>query len=283
MNSLPPEILNMLFSEWPILEKLNINKINNFVNGLIQMQKCGVDSFSVRTIDKQGRSAMFCTNFIWPSLISNEDFIQDFKKHISSELAYSNKNKIKIISRSGDKTHSSFLQKLEKVGHNNSIIVHDFDKNKIEITYFIANPKFPQNRDIILNNFQQLNFIKNNLNTVLKEIFSSKEFHLKKQPLLNRSSIDFIWDKGVTEQKTVNFLIDYKEISLTVRELECLSLLRFGTSNIFISDTLGSSVETVKSHLQNAKFKMGVLSRQELITAAKNESFTKTFKIIRRI
>jgi DNA-binding CsgD family transcriptional regulator len=283
MNSLPPEILNMLFSEWPILEKLNINKINNFVNGLIQMQKCGVDSFSVRTIDKQGRSAMFCTNFIWPSLISNEDFIQDFKKHISSELAYSHKNKIKIISRSGDKTHSSFLQKLEKVGHNNSIIVHDFDKNKIEITYFIANPKFPQNRDIILNNFQQLNFIKNNLNTVLKEIFSSKEFHLKKQPLLNRSSIDFIWDKGVTEQKTVNFLIDYKEISLTVRELECLSLLRFGTSNIFISDTLGISVETVKSHLQNAKFKMGVLSRQELITAAKNESFTKTFKIIRRI
>ena len=283
MNSLPPEILNMLFSEWPILEKLNINKINNFVNGLIQMQKCGVDSFSIRIIDKQGRSAMFCTNFIWPSLISNGDFVEDFKKHISSELAYSHKNKIKIISRSGDKTHSLFLQKLEKVGHNNTIIVNDFNKNKVEVTYFIANPKFPQNRDIILNNLQQLHFIKNNLNTVLQEIFSSKEFHLKKQPLLNGSAIDCIWDKDLTEQKALNFFIDHKEISLTVRELECLSLLRFGASNIFISDTLGISVETVKSHLQNTKFKMGVASRQELITAANNESFTNTFKIISRI
>ena len=283
MDSLSPEILNLLFSEWPILKKLSINKINSFVNGLVQMQKYGVDSFSVRTVDKQGRSAMFCTNFIWPSLISNEDFVKDFKKHISSELAFSHKNKIKVISRSGDKTYSPFLNKLEKAGHNNSIIVNDFNKNQIEITYFIANPKFPQDRDIILNNLTQLHFIKNNLDTVLQEIFSSKEFHLKKQPLLNSSAIEYLWDKDITEKKRVKFSINNKEINLTVRELECLSLLRFGASNIFISDTLGISVETVKNHLQNAKFKMGVASRKELIAAANNESFTNIFKIIRGI
>jgi DNA-binding CsgD family transcriptional regulator len=281
MDNLSPEILNLLFSEWPILEKLSINKTNILVNGLVQMQKFGVDSFSVRTIDKQGRSAMFCTNFIWPKLISDEIFAEDFKKHVSSELVYSRKNKIKIVSRSGDKTHSSFLQTLEKQGHNNSIIVNDFNKNQIEITYFIANPKFPQDRDIILNNLAQLHFIKNNLDTVLQEIFSSKEFHLKKQSLLNSSAIDYFWHKDITEKKTVNLSVDNKEISLTVRELECLSLLRFGASNIFISDTLGISVETVKSHLQNAKFKMGVESRKELTAAANNESFTNIFKIIR--
>ena len=238
MDNVSPQILNLLFNEWPILKKLSTNKINYFVNGLAQMQQCGVDSFSIRTIDKQGRSSMFCTNFTWPSLISNEDFAQDFKNHISSELAFLYKNKIKIISRSGDKTHSQFLQKLEQAGHNNSIIVNDFHRNNIEITYFIANSRFPQNRDIILNNLQQLNFIKNNLNTVLKDIFSSKEFHLKKQSLLNSSAIDFIWDKDLIAKKSVNFFIDNKEISLTVRELECLSLLMFGASNIFISLTL---------------------------------------------
>ena len=283
MDNVSPQILNLLFNEWPILKKLSTNKINYFVNGLAQMQQCGVDSFSIRTIDKQGRSSMFCTNFTWPSLISNEDFAQDFKNHISSELAFLYKNKIKIISRSGDKTHSQFLQKLEQAGHNNSIIVNDFHRNNIEITYFIANPRFPQNRDIILNNLQQLNFIKNNLNTVLKDIFSSKEFHLKKQSLLNSSAIDFIWDRDLIAKKSVNFFIDNKEISLTVRELECLSLLMFGASNIFISDKLNVSVETVKSHLKSAKYKMGVNSRQELIAASNNTTFTNVFKILRRI
>lgn len=283
MDSLSSKVLNKIFTEWPVLETLNVNKINDLVSGLVQMQKFGVNSFAIRTIDKTGQSAMFCTNVSWPLLIQNEDFMKDFKKHISSELVYSYKNKVSIISRSGDKTYSSFLHKLQQAGQNNSIIVNDFYKDKVEITYFMATPEFPQDRDIILNNLQQLNFIKDNLSLVLKEIFKSKEFQLRKQPLLNDSAINIIWDKGIKEQKIVNLFLHNKEIVLTVRELECLSLLIFGASNTFISSTLGISIETVKRHLLNAKSKLGVSSRQELIEVSRNEQFRNVFKIIRTV
>ena len=283
MSNLSPEVLNRIFEEWPLLKKMSINKINNLIDGLVQMKKFGIDSFAIRTIDKKGYSAMFCTSILWPELTKDQVFIEDFKKHVSAELVHSYRNKVRIISRSGDKTYSSFLQKLQMAGQNNSIITNDFYKDKIEIIYFMANPEFPQDRDVILNNLKQLNFIKDNLNSVLKEFLASKTFQLKKKLLLSNSAINIIWEKDTQEKKPINLFLHNKEIILTIRELECLSLLMFGASNIFIADTLNISVETVKSHLSNLKSKLDVSSRQELIEISKNQSFINIFKIIRTI
>ena len=80
MNSLSLKVLNKIFTEWPVLEKLNVNKIDGLVNGPVQMHKFRVDSFAIRTIDKTGQSSMFCTNVSWPMLIQNENFVNDFYK-----------------------------------------------------------------------------------------------------------------------------------------------------------------------------------------------------------
>jgi hypothetical protein len=281
LNSLSPNVLNKIFSEWSLLTKLPTNKINDLIYRLEQMKEFGVDSFATRIVDKKGRSAMFCTHLFWPELIKDQKIANDFKKHISVELVRSYKNKTKIISRSRDQTYSPFLEQLDKAGQNNSIIINNFLEDKIEITYFMANADTPQHRDLILNNLQRLDYIKAQLQPLFKEIYKSNEFQLKKELLLSNAAINTLWKQEGVKRETVDFILENKNFSLSSREIECLSLLRTGASNRFISDELNISIETVKCHVLHLKSKLQVSSRQELIELSKNESFTNIFKILR--
>ena len=223
---------------------------------------------------------MFCTNKLWPELIKDNQFFTDFKNHISTELALTHKNKTGIISRSGDKTQSVFLRKLQQAKQNNSIIINEFFHDRIEVTYFMADPDFPSDRDRILNHLEQLKLIKNSLDVVLRKIQNSQEFHAKKVLLLTQSSVDAIWGNSCVENKPINVLLENRQIQFTFRELECLSILRFGASNMFIAEALKISVETVKSHLQSIKYKSNSCSRKQLIEIAKQESLTNILNII---
>jgi DNA-binding CsgD family transcriptional regulator len=275
-------ILNKLFNEWTVLKKIPSEEINLLINGLIQMRDFGVNSFAVRLIDKKGYSAMFCTNVLWPPLIGDNNFYIDFKNHISTELSQLYKNKSNIISRAGDKIHSPFLEKLEQSGQNNSIIINNFYNDRIEVIYFMADPNFPENRDKILNNLEQLKFIKKSFDPILRKIINSNEFKKKKTLLLTPSSIDFIWKRDFKEDKQINIFLGEEQFLFSIRELECLSLLRFGASNIFIAETLGVSVETVKSYLLRIKYKLNTTSRKRLIEMSKLEAFISIFNILNK-
>ena len=279
-SSLSPELLYVISDYLPALERMSSNNRDSLFSGLKQMKQFGVDSFAIRVIDRKGYSAMFCTNTLWPSLIKDEQTYSDFKNHISSELVFLYKKNCHLTSRSGDKIYSPFLKRLEDARQNNSIIISDFYKKEIVIIYFMPQPQYPQDRDLILNNLRQLIFIKDSFNSALKELIASKEFQANKRLLLNKSAIDVIWAKDLNAQKTVNLFLSNNKTTLTIRELESLYLLKFGASNKFIGDTLGISSETVKHHLLNLKNKLDVPSRKKLIEISHSESFINIFKII---
>jgi DNA-binding CsgD family transcriptional regulator len=282
-DALSFRILNRLFAEWPILKKMQPEKVSILVKGIVQMRDFGVNSFALRTVDKNGYSAMFCTNILWPELSDDDNFYKDFMNHISSELVQSYKDKNLIISRSRDKVHSPFLQKLEKAGQNNSIIINNFYDDKAEIIYYMGDPNLPQDRDRILNNLHQLTFIKESFDSILKEIVLSSKFKEQKKILLNVSAINLIWQKGFNKNKPLRIFVDKDEMLLTTKELECLAILRYGASNQFIADALKISVETVKSHISHLKDKFGTSSRKTLIEMSQKKALTSILNLISKL
>lgn len=279
-NLLSPEELDNISDYWPVLERMSSQKRNALFDGLGQMKKLGVDSFAIRVIDKRGYSAMFCTNVLWPNLMNNEEAYADFRKHISSELVSLYRNNCSLTSRSGDKIDSPFLKKLQKYNQNNSIIINNFLEDEIVIIYFMAHPQRPQDRDIIMNNLQQLNFIKKTLEPSLKEIVNSPEFCAKKELLLHKIATNVIWEKDVVKDRGGYFSLFGRDIDLTTRELENLYLMRSGASNKFIAEELGVSAETVKRQIYVLKNKLQVNSKKKLVELARDESLTNVLNII---
>lgn len=62
---------------------------------------------------------------------------------------------------------------------------------------------------------------------------------------------------------------ELKKLNLNTREYEVLQLLAKGYSNAEIAGELFLSLSTIKTHLSNLYFKMGVNSRTQAITKAK--------------
>lgn len=57
-----------------------------------------------------------------------------------------------------------------------------------------------------------------------------------------------------------------RQYQLTAKEQQIIGMYAYGRSAPFIAEELVVSVNTVKSHLANAYQKIGVHSRQELIS-----------------
>lgn len=74
-----------------------------------------------------------------------------------------------------------------------------------------------------------------------------------------------------------------KILQLTIREIECLSIIKFGGSNNSIATMLGISVGTVKYHILNLKNKLGCSTRRDMIQIANDQSFLSIFNIIAKI
>lgn len=60
----------------------------------------------------------------------------------------------------------------------------------------------------------------------------------------------------------------HAEQCLTTRETQCLQLLANGCSNDAISTELGIALSTVTMHLQNARRKLGAVTREQAIAIA---------------
>jgi DNA-binding CsgD family transcriptional regulator len=70
------------------------------------------------------------------------------------------------------------------------------------------------------------------------------------------------------EEFTIN-QTELKKLNLNNREYEVLQLLAKGHSNAEIASNLFLSISTVKTHISNLYFKMGVKSRTQAIAKAK--------------
>jgi DNA-binding CsgD family transcriptional regulator len=277
---LPAKITQVIDDYLPVIAGMSSRKRNDLISGILQMQNYGVEAFANRVIYPNGYSSMFCTSANWKKLNKDEDFQKDFINHVSCELVKLYKNKISLVSRSRDKIYNKFLIKLEDAGVNNSVIINEFYKDRIEVIYYMADPAKPEDRDLILNNLELLSFIRKSIRPALNEIFLSKAFLNKKELLLNSSAIDVLWSKVRHIKNSFNVCIAGQEVDLTYRELEYLALLRFGSNNQFIADYLKISIETVKRNLSDLKFKFLVHERNDLIKLAQDGAITNMSKII---
>lgn len=277
---LPTKIVQVIDDFLPVIAGMSTRKRSDLISGILQMQKYGVEAFANRVIYPNGYSSMFCTSVNWKKMNRDEDFQKDFINHVSHELVKLYKNKITLVSRSSDKIYNRFLLKLEDAGVNNSVIINEFHKDRIEVIYYMADPSKPEDRDLIVNNLELLSFIRKGMMPSLNEIFLSKAFENKKELLLNSSAIDVLWGKLGNIKNSFNLAFAGQEIDLTYRDLEYLALLRFGSSNQFIADNLKISVETVKRNLSDLKFKFSVVDRTDLIKLSKDSAITNMSKIV---
>ncbi len=278
-DALPGEMIQVIADYLPVLNRMSAKKRGDLISGIIQMQKYGVEAFASRLIYQNGYSSMFCTSVRWKAMYRDEDFHKDFMNHVSYELVDLYKHKTSLVSRSRDKTYNKFLNQLENAGVNNSVIINEFHKDKIEVIYFMADPAKPENRDLIINNLEILSYIRSSIKPALQEIYLSKEFAAKKELLLTPSAIDILWNKLGNKNKNINLYINGQEIDLTFRDLEHLSFLRFGSTNHFIAEHLNLSIETVKRNLVELKHKFVVSERNDLIKLAQNSAIINISRI----
>lgn len=277
---LPAKIIQVIEDYLPVIASMSARKRNDLISGILQMQKYGVEAFANRVIYPNGYSSMFCTSVNWKKMNRDQNFQNDFINHVSHELVNLYKNKISLVSRSSDKIYNKFLTKLEDAGVNNSVIINEFHKDRIEVIYFMADPAKPEDRDLILNNLELLSFIRKSIKPALNEIFLSKEFEAKKELLLNSSAVDVLWNKLGSINQNINLCLAGQELDLTYRELEYLTLLRFGSSNQFIAQNLKTSVETVKRNLSELKLKFSVSEKNDLIKIAQDSSIINISKVV---
>lgn len=247
----------------PLLESLSQEKIILLRDSILQMQALGVSAYAERFIDPQGYSIKICNSEKWQELEQDAKFFADFSEFVAFELLENLKLKNKIITRSSDKTSHKFLQRLEAEKLNSSVIVNEFHKGCINISYFMVDPSCPQKRDVILNNLTAIEAIRKNIQRSLQDLFLSEKIVKNKKVLIDKSSIDLVFNNIPKDQITLH--LNHKTVNLTQRELDCLAMLRTGASNQFIASRLHISPSTIKFHLNNLKYKIGVISRNDLI------------------
>ena len=279
--SMPAVSEKVIADYLPVLKRIGNRGTENLIGGIQTMKEYGVESYSERLIYKNGYSSMFCTSLYWAEINKTSEFYKQFRNHVSPEIVKSFHNKSNLISRSADKTSTPFLKTLENHGVNNSIIIEEFHRDYIKITYFMGAPDDPAARDLMLNNIERLNFIRKRIEPQMKNIFCSKEFAAKKELILNDTARNIIWQKPINRND--NKVISTKYSDFTYREMQCLKYLKFASSNRYIANDLGISMATVKHHIANIKTKLNISSRQELIDVSNSPEIINASKIIGKI
>ncbi len=247
----------------PLLKELTNNQINLFIEVLTNLRAFGICAYAERFIDKQGRSIKICNSEKWQELENKKSFFKDFSDYSSLEVVENFKNKIRVTTRSGDKLFHPFLKKLEGEKLNSSVIVSEFNKDYISISYFMVDQFTPQNRDIIINNLSIIESIRKELRDDLLALFMSNKINQNQKILLSKESIDLVFNEDINNKPKSHISPLLK--GLTEREIEILKNLRIGTSNKYLSNKLQISISTVKFHLNNIKLKTGISSRERLI------------------
>lgn len=247
---------------------------------LLEIKNYGVDSFAYRQIDKNGNSSIFSTHAKWEILNNDQQFQQLMREHVNDELIQIKQNSFSYVTRSNDKVNNRYLKILNEFDLNNSIIKHKFYEDKIEIIYFMT--KDANQRDIILNNLNNLNSMLDIASNLLEYISGSQDFINRKQPLLSLNGINYIWDQNSLHKKHKNrFDIDYngRNIALTTNEIKCLMLCGQCISNKAIAKKLDISHFTVKEYIAKLKQKFQVINRDRLIDITRQNNM-KHFNIL---
>ncbi len=264
---LKPESTEAIIAYQEVLENMPSKDFNSLASFFTKIKEYEVDAFGYRTIDKSGLSAVFSTNTNWSKIKQNADFTKAMLQHMNSELFFVKQRNLKVVTRSEIKTQTTFLKILDQHGINNSIVYYSFNKDIIEIFYYIPSSTAPELNDLILNNIELLVGLTKEISSALTFISSSKEFSAQKTKIIEQEILNFVWKEGAVKhsQKKAKICLSGEAMHFTTKEAECLLLLKYGCSNKYIARKLCISEFTVKDRINNLKQKMLVETREDLV------------------
>lgn len=264
---LEPESIEAISVYQDVLEHMPSKDFNLLANFFAKIKQYEVAAFGYRTIDKSGLSAVFSTDTNWYKIKQNADFAKAMMQHMNAELFFVKQHNLKVVTRSEVKKHTTFLKLLDQHRINNSIVYYSFNKDIIEIFYYIPSSTAPELNDLILNNIERLVGFTQEISSALSIISSSKEFQAKKIKTIEQEILSFVWREGASKnsEKIKKICLGGEEMSLTNKEAECLLLLKHGCSNKYMARKLCISEFTVKDRVNNLKQKMLAETREDLV------------------
>lgn len=266
------------------IDEMTVKTQEAFFSAISQIEKLGIDNFAYTTIDKNGHASQFTTSSVWKNILSKADthFFKLMQQHVNFEVLHVMENKLRFVTRSKDILTTPYLQTIDSMGLNSSILFYQFSKNKIEIFYYLfSNTEF---KNIILNNIDFLNLLIPNLQKPLETISSPGEIITSLNVALSKNTLEKIWHQSnLGNRKKIPFILNNQNILLSTRETQCLAFLRHGCSTKYMSEKLNISELTIRDHILNLREKFEAEDRSSLIKIAQNKSFRKLESIIHNL
>ncbi|NRB11043.1 MAG: hypothetical protein HRU35_05495 [Rickettsiaceae bacterium] len=249
-----------------VYSRMNKLSICKLFSVLKEIEEYGIEGFTRRIIDSNGYSATFSTSKLWKDEEFKLGCQEEARDHFSLEVPKAKIEKRKIITRSSDKLDTEFLRRMDWKRINNSVIVLDFEQKNIEMSYFICPRNDPEMRDSIINNLEYFTSLIESVRQELEFITSSSEFNAKKTLTLNSKSLSVLSSQvnsfKLKEKKQV--WVNGVSVDLSLREIEVLSLLKFGLNNKIISQKCNLGISRVKKIVEELKYKLCALRREDL-------------------
>lgn len=264
---LKPEEIDAIGPYVDVLQNMPSKDFELLTSFFIKIKQYEVASFAYRIIDKGGFSATFSTDCNWAKIKKDVDFAKAMLRHMNSEVFFVKQHNLKVVTRSKVKKQTTFLKILDRHRINNSIVYYSFNKDIIEIFYYIPSLSVPGSDDLILNNIEKLVSLTKEISSPLSIIRSSKEFQAQKTKMIEKEILNFVWKEGAVKhaEKKTKICLAGHEMSFTTKEVECLLLLKYGCSNKYMARELCISEFTVKDRINNLKRKVSAETREDLV------------------
>lgn len=271
---LRPEVIDAIGLYRDVLESMSRKDFNSLVSFFEKIKQYEVSGFGYRTINKSGFSVVFSTDINWLHIKQTVDFTKAMVKHMNAELFFVKQHNLKVITRSEVKKQTKYLKLLNQYKINNSIVYYLWNKNVIEVFYFVPNSSAPELNDLILNNIERLVSFAKEISPALSFIVASNIVQAKKIKIIEQEILNFVWRGGFVKhsEKIRKIFLAGEEMFLTTKEAECLLLLKNGCSNKYMAEKLCISEFTVKDRVNNLKQKMLVETREDLVKMIQNIS-----------
>jgi DNA-binding CsgD family transcriptional regulator len=252
----------MVFINSSDLEIKLINQLKANISGVIQF---GSDHLGYRYFLADGSSFGLTTNPMWYKIEKTQAFYEKQREHFESELLYLINKGLSYVTRSTYQFENDYLVELNHRDMANSVGIYKFSQQKIEHFFFISKSKEHSRKDLMLNNLDNLEQAAKKIATLMNDAINNLEAIPQPEFYLSKSIINTIFSKVKTgHNKNFKIYMDDKEIRLTQRELEILSLLKHNYSNRVLAQHLGISIRTIDWYINNLKEKFNC-NRDKLI------------------
>ncbi len=255
---------------WTVFSRMDKLSLCKLFSVLKEIEGYGINGFTRRVIDKRGYSATLSTSKLWKEVEFEPGCQEEASKHFSTEVPKAKIKKLQILTRSSDKTDTDFLRRMDWKRINNSVIILDFKDDNIKMNYFICDQKKPMMRDKIISDLCYFAALLDNIGQELDFLTSSVEFNAKKTPTLSLEALNKVGSQlnSFSSRQKKQVWINGTIVELSLRELEVLSNLKYGLSNEIISQRCTIGVSRIKKIVEELKYKLCVMRRQDLKTLA---------------